>query len=70
MRKILFLFFILVISTSCSMDTHSGFWNEKFNEQQLSNVKIEDIDKNISYEEYKNIVIKYGKYSKFPNISE
>ena len=51
------------------MDTHSGLWNEKFNELQLSNIKFEDINKDISYEEYKDIVIKYGKYSKFPNIN-
>ena len=69
MRKILFLLFILFFSTSCSMDTNSGLWNEKFNELRLSNIKFEDINKDISYEEYKDIVIKYGKYSKFPNIN-
>ena len=51
------------------MDNQSGLWNEKFNEVQLSNTKVEDIDKNISFEEYKDIVIKYGKYSEFPNIN-
>ena len=69
MIKILLLFFIMIFSISCSMDTHSRLLNEKFNEVQLSNTKVEDIDKNISFEEYKDIVIKYGKYSEFPNIN-
>ena len=69
MIKILLLFFIMIFSISCSMDTHSGLWNEKFNEVKLSNTEVEDIDKNISFEEYKDIVIKYGKYSEFPNIN-
>ena len=34
MIKILLLFFIMIFSISCSMDTHSGLWNEKFNEVQ------------------------------------
>ena len=69
MRKIFFLLTILIFSSSCSMDTQSGLWNKKFNELQLSNTKVGDIDKNISFEEYKDIVINYGKYSDFPDIN-
>ena len=69
MKKKLFLFFLLIASTSCSMDTQSGLWNKKFNELQLSNVNLDDIGKNISFEEYKDIVLKYGKYSVLPNIN-
>ena len=69
MTKLIFLFFILIVSTSCSMDSHSGLWNEKFNEKELSKIKIHDIDKNISFKKYKDIVVKYGKYSEFPNIN-
>tara|TARA_B100001996_G_C18589539_1_gene565529 strand:- start:801 stop:1013 length:213 start_codon:yes stop_codon:yes gene_type:complete len=69
MRKILFLLIIIIYSTSCSMDTQSGLWNKKINELQLSNIKVDDIDKNISFKEYKDIVIKYGIYSDFPNIN-
>mgnify|MGYP001156097378 CR=1 FL=1 len=69
MKIINFLILILIFITSCSMDTYSGLWNKKINEQQLSNINVEDIDKDISFEEYKDIVIKYGKYNEFPNIN-
>ena len=69
MKKKLFLFILLITSTSCSMDTQSGLWNQKFNELQLSNINVDDIGKNISFEEYKDIVLKYGKYSELPNIN-
>ena len=69
MKKKLFLFILLIAFTSCSMDTQSGLWNKKFNELQLSNINVDDIGKNISFEEYKDIIIKYGKYSELPNIN-
>ena len=70
MIKILLLFFIMIFSISCSMDTHSGLWNEKFNEVKLSNTKVEDIDKNISFEDFKNKIVNYGKNSSFPSLDD
>ena len=69
MKKFFFIIFILFIATSCSMDNQSGLWNKKINELELSKTKVDDLDKNISFNEYKDIVIKYGKFSEFPNIN-
>ena len=69
MKKFFFIILILFITTSCSMDNQSGLWNKKINELELSKTKVDDLDKNISFNEYKDIVIKYGKFSEFPNIN-
>ena len=39
------------------------------NEIQLSNVDLNDLDNDKSFEEYKKIIIIYGKHSDFPNIN-
>ena len=51
------------------MDTQTGMWNDKINELQLSNINVNDLDKDLSFNEYKKIVVTYGKHSKFPDIN-
>ena len=55
--------------TACSMNTQTGMWNDKINELQLSNINLNDLDKDLSFNEYKKIVVTYGKLSKFPDIN-
>ena len=62
---VIILFFCLF---SCSFDNQSGVWNEKINNVQLSNINVSDLNKDITFEEYKNIIIIYGKHSEFPDI--
>jgi|TARA_Y100001970_G_scaffold292741_1_gene435563 hypothetical protein len=69
MNKIAFLTLIIIIFTSCSLDTESGIWNKKINKKKLSKVDINDLDKDISFNQYKDIVTEYGKYSEFPDIN-
>ena len=69
MKIIIKFVFILFVITSCSMDTKTGMWNDKINKLQLSNIDINDLDKDLSFDEYRKIVITYGKHSKFPNIN-
>ena len=63
-----FLFIIFLLTISCSIDTNSGIWNQKINKMKLSQTNIGDLNKNLSFSEYKKIIINYGKYSDFPNI--
>jgi len=66
---IILMFFTLF---SCSFDNQTGLWNQKINEIQLSNVDLNDLndlDDEKSFEEYKKIIIIYGKHSDFPNIN-
>ena len=63
-----FLFIIFLLTISCSIDTKSGIWNQKINKMNLSQTNIGDLNKNLSFSEYKEIIVNYGKYSEFPNI--
>jgi len=62
-------FLILFVITACSMDTKTGMWDDKINELQLSNINVNDLDKDLSFDEYKKTVVTYGKHSKFPDIN-
>ncbi len=69
MKIIIKFFLILFTITACSMDTQTGMWNDKIDELQLSNINVNDLDKDLSFNEYKKIVVTYGKLSKFPDIN-
>ena len=69
MKIITKFFLILFTITACSMDTQTGMWNDKINELQLSNINLYEMDKDLSFNEYKKIVVTYGKLSKFPDIN-
>ena len=66
MRYLLFIIFLLTIS--CSIDTKSGIWNQKINKMKLSKTNINDLNKKLQFNEYKEVIVNYGKYSDFPNI--
>ena len=66
MKYLSLLIFFLTIA--CSIDTKTGIWNEKINKMKLSQTNMGDLDKKLPFEEYKRIIINYGKYGEFPNI--
>ncbi len=63
---IILLFFLLL---SCSFDNQTGVWNNKIDDTQLSNINLSDLNEDKTFEEYKKIIIIYGKHSEFPNIN-
>tara|TARA_B100000902_G_C26518638_1_gene532097 strand:+ start:197 stop:400 length:204 start_codon:yes stop_codon:yes gene_type:complete len=63
-----FLFIIFLLTINCSIDTKSGIWNQKTNKMKLSQTNINDLNKKLSFNEYKKIIVNYGKYSNFPDI--
>ena len=67
--KIIALLFILVFISSCSLDTKSGIWNKKKIINQKTTLNFEDLNQDLTFDEYKSIVIEYGKKSKFPEIN-
>ena len=69
MKIIIKSFLILFVITACSMDTKTGMWDDKINELQLSNINIDDLNYDLTFDEYKKIVLTYGKHSKFPDIN-
>ena len=74
--KLVFIFFIFLFLTNCSLNKDSKYWTEdvvKKNEDQkkLSEVlkKSDDIT-NMTYDEYKIYIDDYTKKSKYPDINQ
>ena len=63
--KIIVMLFLLVLISACSLNTRSGFWNEK----KVNTLTLDNLDTDLTYDEYKTIIIEYGKRSKFPEIN-
>ena len=66
MRNIIFTILSFILLFSCTSNNESKNLNIKSAELALS--KLNNINKNYSYDEYKSIVVEYGKNSKFPEI--
>jgi len=67
--KIIVTFLLLIFISACSLDTKSGIWNEKKVIKQKSTLSLEDQNYDLTFDEYKLIIIEYGKKSKFPKIN-
>ena len=67
--KIITMFILLVFISACSLDTKSGIWNEKKVINQKSTLSLERLNQDLTFDEYKLIIIEYGKKSKFPEIN-
>ena len=70
MAKINYLIIMLFIFSHCSIDTKSGLWENK--DSIIDEKKIIEIDfnKKLTFNEFKENVILYGKKSKFPIINK
>ena len=74
--KLVFIFFITLFLTNCSLNKDSKYWTEDVvkkseDQKRLSEVlkKSEDIT-NMTYDEYKIYIDDYTKKSKYPDINQ
>ena len=70
MLRINCLIVMIITLTQCSIDTKTGIWENKNslkNENKLSTI---DFNNELTFEEFKENVVLYGKKSKYPNIME
>tara|TARA_B100001175_G_scaffold307988_1_gene307831 strand:- start:166 stop:387 length:222 start_codon:yes stop_codon:yes gene_type:complete len=68
MLKINYLIIFLFLLTHCSIDTKTGLWKDKnFIIDKKQNTEI-SFDKELSFEEFKENVVLYGKKSNYPNL--
>jgi len=70
MPKIIYLIIMLFIFSHCSIDTKSGLWKNKdsiIDEKKLIEI---DFNKKLTFNEFKENVILYGKKSKFPILNK
>jgi len=70
MIKKFFVVLLLLFLTNCSFDTKSSIWENKKKEKMITELNIDDLDKDLSMEEYKLIIIEYGKNSEYPDINK
>jgi uncharacterized protein YktB (UPF0637 family) len=74
--KLVFIFFIILFLTNCSLNKDSKYWTEDLvkkseDQKKLSEVlkKSEDIT-NMTYDEYKIYIDDHTKKSKYPDINQ
>ena len=74
--KLVFIFFIILFLTNCSLNKDSKYWTEDVvkkseDQKKLSEVlkKSDDIT-NMTYDEYKIYIDGYTKKSKYPDINQ
>ena len=66
--RILIIFLTFLFINNCSNQNFGSFLYKKNNDiVQKPNL---DIDKNISFEDFKNKIINYGKNSSFPSLDD
>ena len=66
--KILIILLIFLFLNNCSNQNFSSFLKKK-NVDIVEKPNL-DIDKNISFEDFKNEIINYGKNSSFPSLDD
>ena len=70
MLKIFNSFLILIFITSCSIDTKTGFWNNKNEISSNNELSSLNFNEDLTFDEYKNNIIIYGKKSEYPKLME
>tara|TARA_Y100000588_G_C13906006_1_gene775006 strand:- start:1 stop:237 length:237 start_codon:yes stop_codon:yes gene_type:complete len=78
MIKKIILLSISIFLLNCSLNSNSEFWNNKNKKVLKKNEKKENINyvkkinlnENLTYSQFKEKFINYGKVSNFPNISD
>jgi len=70
MHKIFYMIIMFFILSHCSIDTKSGLWENKNtidNKKKSSEI---NFNKELTFNEFKENVILYGKNSKYPIITK
>ena len=70
MHKINYVIIMLFIFSHCSIDTKSGFWKNKNNINDKKKLSEIDFNKELTFNEFEENVILYGKKSKYPIITK
>ena len=70
MLKIFNSFLILIFITSCSIDTKTGFWNIKNEISSNKELSSLNLDEDLTFDEFKNNIIIYGRKSEYPKLME
>ena len=70
MQKVNYLVILFLVLTHCSVDTKTGLWQNKNSIlEEKAFIEI-NFDKELSFDEFKENVVLYGKKSNYPSIVE
>ena len=70
MVKFNFIILMIFILTHCSVDTKSGLWEKKNLAKDDRKISKLNFNKGLSFDDFKNNVVLFGKKSNYPNIME
>ena len=68
MRNLIFTILLFVLLFSCTSQNETK--NLNIQSAQLAHSKYNNINNDFSYQEYKSLIVEYGKNSKFPDINK
>ena len=68
MKNIIFAILSSILFFSCT--SYNENKNLNIESAQLAHSKFNNINNNFSYDEYKSLILEYGKNSKFPDINK
>ncbi len=66
MKNIFFLISSFVLLLSCTSNNESK--NLESQKAQIAHSKFSNLSNNLSYQEYKSLIVEYGNNSKFPDM--
>ena len=66
--RVFIIFLVFLFISNCSNQNFGSFLKKK-NDDLVEKPTL-DIDKNISFEDFKNKIINYGKNSSFPSLDD
>ena len=68
MRNLILIFLSFIFIISCSSYNESK--NLNIDSANLAHSKLINLSNNLLYDEYKSLIIKYGKNSEYPDINK
>ena len=66
MKNIIFIILLFILLFSCTSYNESK--NLESQKAQIAHSKFSNLSNNLSYQEYKSLIVEYGNNSKFPDI--
>ena len=70
MHKIYYMIIMLFIFSHCSIDTKSGLWENKNTVDNKKKLSEMNFNKELTFNDFKENVILYGKNSEYPIINK
>ena len=61
---------LFILLTNCSVDTKTGFWEDKNQPKNTSKLSELSFDQDTTFKQFKENVILYGKFGDYPKLDK